>query len=63
MAEKCNDTAIECAMDEDLILICRSGNRSSVIANFLAERAGYTKVYNVSEGILKWIDDGNPVVQ
>jgi rhodanese-related sulfurtransferase len=49
--------------DEEVILICRQGNRSSVIANMLAEQAGYTKVYNVTEGIERWIKDGNPVVR
>jgi rhodanese-related sulfurtransferase len=49
--------------DEELILICRTGNRSSVIANALAEQAGYSKVYNVTDGIVKWIKDGNPVVR
>jgi len=49
--------------DEPVIVICRTGSRSSAIANFLAERAGYTKVYNVTDGILNWIKDGNPVTK
>ncbi len=49
--------------DEEVILICRAGNRSAVIANFLAERRGYTNVHHVTEGIEKWIKDGLPVVQ
>ena len=49
--------------NEAVILICRSGNRSSVIANMLVERAGYTEVYNVGEGIVKWIKDGNSVTR
>lgn len=48
---------------EDVILICRTGNRSSVLANMLAEQAGYTKVYNVTDGIVKWLKDGNTVVK
>jgi rhodanese-related sulfurtransferase len=44
-----------------VILICRVGNRSSVIANMLVEQAGYSKVYNVTDGITRWIKDGNPV--
>ena len=47
--------------DDAVILICRTGNRSSVIANILVEQAGYSKVYNVSDGIVKWIKDGNSV--
>ena len=46
---------------EPIVIICRSGNRSSIIANMLAEQAGYRNVYNVAGGILKWIKTGNPV--
>ncbi|WVN41261.1 rhodanese-like domain-containing protein [beta proteobacterium MWH-UniP1] len=35
--------------DAAIILICRSGDRSSKAADFLA-KAGYTKVYSVAEG-------------
>ncbi len=51
------------APDEAVVLICRTGNRSAVIANMLTEQAGYTKVYNVTDGIVKWIKDGHPVVK
>ncbi|NQV98558.1 MAG: FKBP-type peptidyl-prolyl cis-trans isomerase [Rhodospirillales bacterium] len=49
--------------EEEVIFICRLGNRSSVIANFLTQQRGYEKVYNVTEGIDKWIKDGLPVVK
>lgn len=49
--------------DDAVLLICRSGNRSSVIANMLVEQAGYSKVYNVAGGIVKWIEGGNAVVR
>lgn len=49
--------------DEAVIVICRVGNRSAAIANFLAGQSGYTKVYNVTRGIAKWIKDGNPVAK
>ncbi len=49
--------------DEEIILICRTGNRSSVIAHMLTEQAGYTKVYNVTDGIVQWMKDKNPVVK
>lgn len=45
--------------DEEVIIICRSGNRSAALSRTLAERAGYTRVYNVSGGIVSWIDVGN----
>jgi len=49
--------------DEPVILICRTGNRSSVIANLMTEQGGYKTVYNVSDGIVDWIKNGNPVVK
>ncbi|MBT3992249.1 MAG: peptidylprolyl isomerase [Rhodospirillaceae bacterium] len=49
--------------NEPVILICRTGNRSSVLANMLVEQAGYSKVYNVTDGIEKWIKGGNPIVR
>jgi len=49
--------------DEPVILICRVGNRSAAIANLLVEQGGYQKVYNVTNGIMDWIDAGNTVVR
>ena len=48
---------------DEVIVICRSGNRSSVIANLLTEQAGYAKVYNVTHGISRWIQEGNPITR
>ncbi len=47
--------------DEEIIIICRVGNRSSVISQMLTEQAGYSKVYNLTDGITKWIADGHAV--
>lgn len=47
--------------DDEIVLICQQGARSLVLSRFLAERAGYSKIRNVSAGIGKWIADGNPV--
>jgi rhodanese-related sulfurtransferase len=49
--------------DEEVVVICWQGHRSSAIANMLSEQGGYTKVYNVTDGIRKWIKDGKPVVK
>ena len=48
--------------DQDLILICRSGNRSKTIANYLTQRHGYKRVYNVKGGIKEWLRLGNKTV-
>jgi rhodanese-related sulfurtransferase len=49
--------------EEEVILICRSGNRTVAIAKFLTEQRGFKKVYNVTNGISKWIKDGFPVIK
>ncbi len=49
--------------DAPVILVCRSGNRSSVLSRYLVEKLGYTRVYNVSRGMVGWIGDGRPVVR
>lgn len=49
--------------EDEVIFICHAGNRSAVIANFLTQQRGYEKVFNVTEGIDKWIKDGQPVVK
>lgn len=49
--------------DQPVILICRSGNRTDSLARELVEKMGYTQVYNVRNGITRWIGEGNPVVK
>ena len=39
--------------DQTIVLICRSGNRSSQAADLL-EGLGFTKVYNVTGGMNTW---------
>ena len=48
--------------EDEIILICRTGNRSATMGKMLAMQLGYVKVYNVSNGITGWIKDGMPVV-
>ena len=47
--------------DEPVILICRTGNRTSALAKHLFKEMGYTKVYNVARGITGWISQGREV--
>ena len=46
--------------DDPVILICRTGNRTSTLARHLVENMGFTQVYNVRNGITQWIRDGQP---
>lgn len=49
----------EISFDEELIVVCRSGNRSSMVSEYLGER-GYN-VVNMFGGMMAWpgeIEDG-----
>ncbi|OLO29050.1 rhodanese [Alkalihalophilus pseudofirmus] len=39
--------------DQEIVIFCRSGNRSMQAANFLSDQ-GFEKITNVSGGILSW---------
>jgi len=47
--------------NEPVVLICRTGNRTDVLARHMMEHLGYTQVYNVRDGIMGWIGAGLPV--
>lgn len=47
---------------DPVILICRTGNRTDTLARELAAM-GYTRIYNVRDGITRWMSEGNPVAR
>lgn len=47
--------------NDPVIVICRTGNRTNSMARYLVEKLGYTKVYNVKNGISRWISEKRPV--
>ena len=49
--------------DQEFMLLCRTGNRTAVIANALSQRGGYNQVVNVEKGITEWIKQGRPVTR
>jgi rhodanese-related sulfurtransferase len=49
--------------DEPVVLICRTGSRTSTLARHLVEKMGFTQVYNVRNGITQWIRDGQPITR
>jgi rhodanese-related sulfurtransferase len=52
----------EIPADKTVIVQCRSGNRSSQVADFLVKQ-GFTNVHNMSGGINAWQGAGLPVEQ
>ena len=49
--------------NDEVVVICRTGNRSAAVSKYLADFRGYTKIYNVTDGITKWIGEGKPVAK
>ena len=49
--------------NDPVILICRTGNRTDTLARELMEKHGYTRVYNVRNGITRWTREQNPVIR
>ncbi len=48
--------------NEAVIVICRTGNRTKPVSQFLSQQAGYTTVYNVKHGIKRLDGAGGAVV-
>lgn len=46
---------LEAKKSEEIVVVCRAGNRSSVIADFLRE-SGFERVYNLTGGMNLWAD-------
>ncbi len=46
--------------DKPLAIICDVGNRSKVISTFLADRLGYSQVYDAVGGIRAWTSLSQP---
>ena len=40
--------------DDPIIIICRSGRRSLIVADYLSSKKNFLKVYNVEAGIKGW---------
>ena len=53
----------EVGKNDPVVLICRTGNRTDKLARELMEKHGYTRVYNVRDGITRWIGEKNAVVK
>ncbi len=47
---------------DPVILICQTGHRTSRLAYHLMKKRGYTNVFNVDDGITKWIRENKPVI-
>lgn len=51
-------TKLKASPDQAVILVCRSGNRSSRLGNFLTQQLGMKNIYHLSSGIQGWRQSG-----
>ena len=49
--------------EDPVIIICRSGRRSRVVANYLVQKENYLTVYHATNGIKSWIESNNKIVE
>jgi rhodanese-related sulfurtransferase len=52
----------ELPRDKEIVVTCRTGNRSAQVADLLREQ-GFTNVHNMTGGIVAWEEAGYPVEQ
>ncbi len=50
-------------LKEPLVLVCASGNRSGMAAQYLTQRAGMKKVANLVGGVYLWAARGQQLVK
>ena len=44
--------------NQPIILVCRSGQRSSMVGNFLTQQAGMDNIYHLQKGMNFWLKQG-----
>lgn len=54
------DNVGDVQQDKPIVLVCRSGGRSAMAAEFLAS-LGYTNLYNIIGGTMEWARQGKPL--
>ncbi|MCK9608632.1 MAG: rhodanese-like domain-containing protein [Methylomonas sp.] len=47
--------------NQPVILVCRSGNRSSKVGSLLAQQLGMKNIYHLDNGLQSWLKTGHPV--
>lgn len=47
--------------NQAVILVCRSGNRSAKVGNFLTQKLGMTNIYHLENGMNAWSKEGRKI--
>ena len=56
-----NDWYADLPKDQTIVFYCRTGRRSDQVVRALIEQAGFTDVWNLIGGIVKWTEEDLPV--
>jgi len=48
---------------QTFVLVCRSGNRTDVVGNFLSKKMGFENVLHLENGIKSWIKEKKEVIK
>ncbi len=54
---------VKSSPDQPVVLVCRSGNRSSMVGNFLTQKLGMKNIYHLQNGITSWIKSGKKTIK
>lgn len=49
--------------NQPFVLVCRSGNRTGSVGNFLSDKLGYKNVFHLKDGIKSWIKENRNTVK
>lgn len=49
--------------NQPFILVCRSGNRTGTVGNFLSSQLKYKNVYHLEHGINSWIKENRKTIK
>ncbi len=49
--------------DQPVVLVCRSGNRSAKVGEFLTKKLGMKNIYHLSNGIQQWVKSNHKLVE
>jgi len=48
---------------QPFVLVCRSGNRTGQVGQFLSDKLGYKKVFDLDHGIKSWIKEQRKTIK
>lgn len=59
MAEVCDELK-KSALDDPILLICKSGNRATAVANYLETEMHFSNIHVLEGGLQNWVEKVQP---